>query len=115
MFFYYRYTKIGPKGAKGKQPLYLAFMDLRKAFDSVPRKYLFQKLAYIGITGTLFNVLKDIYSRNKARVRIDNKFSAYFEINSGVMQGSKLGPILFIFYINDLLRELIDSKLGAVI
>ena len=67
-------------------------MDLRKAFDSVPRKYLFQKLAYIGITGTLFNVLKDIYSRNKARVRIDNKFSAYFEINSGVMQGSKLGP-----------------------
>ena len=115
LFFYYRYTKIGPKGAKGKQPLYLAFMDLRKAFDSVPRKYLFQKLAYIGITGTLFNVLKDIYSRNKARVRIDNKFSAYFEINSGVMQGSKLGPILFIFYINDLLRELIDSKLGAEI
>ena len=38
IFFYYRYTKTGPRGAKGKQPLYLAFMDLRKAFDSVPRK-----------------------------------------------------------------------------
>ena len=99
IFYYYPYTKIGPRGAKGKQPLYFAFMDLKKAFDSVPREYLFQKLAYIGITGTLFNALKDIYSRNKARVRIGNKFSAYFEINSGVMQGSKLCPILFIFYI----------------
>ena len=81
-------------------------MDLRKAFDSVPRKYLFQKLAHIGITGKLFNVLKNIYTKNKARVRIEDKFSAYFDINSGVMQGSKLDPILFIFYINDLLREL---------
>ena len=113
LFLYYRYVKTGPRGGKGKQPLYLAFMDIRKAFDSVPRKRMFRKLELIGIRGKLLNVLKDIYTKNRARVRIGNKFSAYFEINSGVMQGSKLGPILFIFYIDDLLRELNDSNYGA--
>ena len=114
LFFYYRYTKIGPRGAIGKQPLYLAFMDIKKAFDSVPRERMFRKIELVGIRGKLLNVLRDIYTKNRARVRIGNSFSAYFEINSGVMQGSKLGPILFIFYIDDLLRELNDSKLGAV-
>ena len=87
-------------------------MDLRKAFDSVPRWLLFEKLYYIGVRGKLLNVLKDLYTKNKARIRIGQKFS-YFEINSGVMQGSKLGPILFIFFINDLLLQLNVSKFGA--
>ena len=104
LFFHYRYSKTGPRGGKGKQPLYFAFMDIEKAFDSVPRKRMFGKLEITGIKGKLLNVLIDIYTKNRARVKICNSFSAYFEINSGVMQGSKLGPILFIFYINDLLQ-----------
>ena len=86
LFYYYRYTKNGPRGGKGRQPLYLAFMDIKKAFDSVPRKRMFRKIELIGIRGKLLNVLKDIYSKNRARVRIGNKFLAYFEKNNARKQ-----------------------------
>ena len=61
----------------------------------------------------MFRVIKDLYSNNKARVMVNHRLSREFEINSGVMQGSKLGPILFNIFINDLLEELHNSPYGA--
>lgn len=90
-------------------------MDLRKAFDSVPRSLLFKKLRHIGVRGRICNAIQDLYTKNKARVIILDYLSDYFEIHSGVMQGSKRGPILFIFYINDLLLELEAANLGVSI
>ena len=115
VFLEYRFCKLGPRGGKSKRPLYLCFLDFRKAFDTVTRNILFGKLSKAGVRGKILRIIQNLFSNNPANVLVEGFLSPDFMINRGVLQGSKLGPILFNLFINDLLEELNSSNLGATI
>ena len=78
------------------------FFEIRKAFDSVPHHQLLQSLADIGITGQLHQWFVNYLSGRHQRVVLDAYSSKYQPVSSGVPQGSILGPLLYIIFMNSI-------------
>ena len=82
------------------------FLDISKAFDKVCHAGLIFKLKQNGISGSLFKLFQNYLSNRKQCVVLNDSTSEYSGIESGVPQGSVLGPLLFHIYINDLERNI---------
>ena len=78
------------------------FLDFSKAFDSVPHQRLLLKLENIGVRGSLLDWFKAFLSNRYQRVLVDGHSSDWKPVTSGVPQGSILGPLLFLVYVNEI-------------
>ena len=87
------------------------YLDMEKAFDRVPHEKLLYKLEYLGFRNPLLHWIGYYLTNRRHRVSIDGISSDWKYVSSGVPQGSIIGPILFIIYINRLLMILDQTYL----
>ncbi len=97
------------KGLDDSNDVCLVFLDVSKAFDKVYHRALIHKLESYGIEGDLLHWIESYLDGRRQRVVINGVKSDWNDINASVPQGSILGPLLFLIYVNDLVDELITT------
>lgn len=84
---------------------HLAFIDLEKAYDSVPRSRLWQTLKQQNVDSRIINIIKELYTDNRAYIKQGDKFSRPLMPSKGLRQGCGLSPLLFNLYLERALKE----------
>lgn len=93
------------KTLKANKAVYMAFLDLQKAFDRVPRSHIWKSLQSRNVSTKLINIVKSLYKNTNNCVISRNMRSETFTTKEGVRQGGSLSPLLFITYMDDIIKE----------
>jgi len=84
----------------------VVYIDFNKAFDCVSHNKLFARFSHYGIDGDLLEWLQSFFSNRIHRTKVGTMLSSLVELMSGVIQGSSIGPVAFITFLDDLARRL---------
>ena len=87
------------------ESLYVLFVDLRKAYDSVPRQALWKVLEKYVLPEKMLNVVKSFYEGMHAEVRVGSTVTDRFELQNGLRQGCTLAPTLFNIYFSAMVAD----------
>ena len=100
---------------KLKKSTFCAFIDFKKAYDTINRPMLWKRLTDIGISGKMFQAVKSLYTSVKSCVRVNSYRTEWFDVNCGLRQGCvlTLSPLLFNLFIDDLAVFLKSLDLGV--
>jgi len=102
------------EGAQNEQiPLFITFIDFKKAFDSIDRDMMFAILRHYGIPEKIVSAIRALYDNSKSQVYVNGQFSEPFDVTTGVLQGDVLAPFLFIIVI-DYISKLSEGEFGFI-
>ena len=95
-----------------KECLYVAFIDMEKAYDRVNRKKLFEVMRGYGVQEKLVDVIERIYDGGMVKFEMEGIRTGWFKSDSGVRQGCPLSPLLFNIYVRELGMKVAQCKHG---
>jgi len=96
-----------------KKSVTIAYIDFSRAFDSMSHSKLFQRLHAYGVHDSVFVWLKNFFSNRKHQTRVGQYMSTAADLLSGVVQGSGIGPVMFLIYIDELAKLLESNGITA--
>jgi hypothetical protein len=99
---------------RGGKLVYAGFLDIAKAYPSVWREGLWDKLGALGVRGRMLRVLRSLYTKCEVGVRVGGEVSEWYEEFVGVREGCVLSPLLFSLYINGIVEKFAQQGGGGV-
>lgn len=102
------------KAREHQQPLYMCFVDFKKAFDWVSHDKLWMVMMDMGYPLHLIDLLVKLYRKQRARVKVAGTLSAWFRVRRGVRQGCVLSPYLFNILAEMVMRETLEGFNGGI-